>query len=382
MQNAYCLAIVGALLTITPSLFAQSTSNPAATTTTSPVYTYVEQMPSFRGGGTDSVIAYIRHNTRYPAEALQTGAVGRVFVSFVVNAQGQVEQAQVLKGVHPALDQEALRVISTMPAAWQPGKKQGQPVSVALTMPINFAMQSQSKLLAPYANTNAGSAKYPGGPDALLAYLASAPYPEAARAAQAEGRVFIKFKLDATGKVIEARPLTAFEGTQQGKSKPRTINKQVGSTLEQAATQWISAMPAWTPVSKNGAPVASSAIILPVTFRLTPSASAEKVYPYADQMPVFKTLTDPTDILTKLQRAAKYPPMALRNKMQGDVYVYFEVNEAGALEKPEIVSSVGRELDDAVLAAVRSQHPAVAPAKQEGKPVKVFYVVPLSFHIM
>ena len=383
MKKAYCFALVSAFLTITPSLFAQSTPNSAATATTPPVYTYAEQMPSFRGGGTDSVMAYIRHNTRYPAEALQAGVAGRVFVSFVVTAQGQVEQAQVLRGVHPALDQEALRVISTMPAAWQPGKKEGKPVAVALTMPINFAMQSASKLLAPYANTssNSGGAKYPGGPDALLAYLASAPYPEAARSAQAEGRVFIKFKLDATGKVIEARPLTGFEGTQQGKSKPRNATKEISSTLEQVATQWISNMPAWTPASKNGAPVASSTMILPVTFSLTPSASAEKVYPYADQMPVFKTLTDQAGIMTRIQHSVKFPAAALRNQTEGEVYFYFVVNEAGALEQEQIIKSADSALDNAVLEGVRRQAPAVAPARQDGKPVKVFYIMPFTFKI-
>jgi len=376
MKKANYFALAGALLTITPSLFAQST--PATATTTAPtVYTYAEQMPTFRGVVTDSVVTYIRHNTRYPAEALQAGAAGRVFVSFVVSAQGQVEQAQVLRGVHPALDQEALRVISTMPA-WQPGQQQGKPVAVALTLPINFAIPKASQLLAPYASTDT---KYPGGPDALLAYLASVPYPEAARAAQAEGRVFIRFKLDATGKVTEANPLAPFLGTQQGKSKPRSATREISSSLEQAATQWISNMPAWSPVIKNGAPAASSAMILPVTFSLTPAANSEKVYPYADRMPVFKTLTDNTSITTRIQHAVRYPAAAMRSQTEGEVYVYFVVNESGALEQAQIIKSAGSALDDSVLEAVRSQRPAIAPAMQQGNPVKVFYVMPCTFRI-
>ena len=141
-------------------------------------------------------------------------------------------------------------------------------------------------------------------------------------------------------------------------------------------------MSGWTPGTKNGASMPRSFVTVPVTFSLTPSTT-EKVYPYADKMPVFNTANNPAELEMQIQRAVRYPPQALRNRVQGDVYVYFVVNEAGALESPEIISSPGHgELDDAVLDAVRSQRPAITPAMQDGKPVKVFYIIPLKFRTL
>jgi TonB family protein len=373
-QIWYGSTLAGALLTVTSSLFAQSTPSPSPTAGTSPVYTYVEQMPSFRGGGTDSVLTYIRHNTHYPAEAIQAGAVGRVFVSFVVNAQGQVEQAHVLKALHPALDQEALRVIATMPA-WQPGQQQSKPVAVQMTVPINFAMQKAS--LPPASATS--QAQYPGGPEALFTYLGAVPYPAEAQAVQAQGRLFVKVKLDEQGKVASAKLIAPFKGEQKGKSRSQTVNQKISRMLEEAALQWVSAMPAWSPAQAKGVPTSES-ITLPVIFSLSPATtSTEKVYAYADHMPVFATLTNRAGIQERISRAIRYPPQAMRNQVQGDGYVYFVVNEAGALEQAEIISSPGVELDKAVLDAVTMQPGAVAPAQHEGKPVKVFYVMPFSF---
>ncbi len=334
-------------------------------------------MPTFRGGRTDSVMAYIRRTTRYPAAAIEAGATGKVFVTFVVNTQGQVEQVQVVKSAHAALDQEALRVISAMPASWQPGQHQGKPVAVALTVPISFAMLTAKPTPHPNAVQGRVGPTYPGGPEALLTYLESAPYPEAARAAQAEGRVFIKVRLNREGKVLEAKPFVPFTAQQRVNSRPRASSKEISQLLEQAALQWISAMPAWSPVIKDGVPITSNSFVLPVVFSLT-KPSSEKIYPYAEQMPTFNS---PNGLEANIQRASTYPALALRRGVQGVVQVYFVINEAGVFEQAEILSSPGPELSDSVLQAARKQLPAATPAMNQGKPVKVFYILPVSFAI-
>ncbi|WP_375433942.1 TonB family protein [uncultured Hymenobacter sp.] len=370
----YCSALTGLLLVVATRLFAQTTQPPTTAPNATQVYTFAEQMPRYNGGGNDSIVAYLRRSTRYPAEAIQAGASGKVFVTFVVNVQGQVEQARVVKPVHPALDQEALRVVAGM-STWQPGQQQGKPVAVAMTVPISFAIQQPS--LAP-----ALAAQYPGGPEALLTYLGAIPYPEAARSVGLDARVFIKFKLDKEGKVLEVKPIGPLMRKPQQNPPPRADIDAAKLVLEQAATQWIQAMPAWTPARLDGAPVESDPFVMPLVFNPTPSAiPKEKVYPYADQMPVFNTPTDKYDIQTKIQRSLKYPAQALRNRMEGTVYLYFVVNEAGALEQAQVVRSAGPELNQAVLEAALSQPAATTPAKLNGKPVKVFYVVPFTFKI-
>lgn len=375
-KASYWSALTGLLLVVATSLFAQTTSPPAASSTATQVYTFVEQMPRYNGGGNDSIVAYLRRTTRYPPEAIQAGASGKVFVTFVVNAQGQVEQARVVRPVHPALDQEALRVVTAM-SVWQPGQQQGKPVAVAMTVPISFAIQQPAS-----DPTAIVDAKYPGGPEALLAYLQSIPYPEAARPVGLDARVFIQFKIDKEGKVIEAKPIGPLMRKPQQTPSPRAEIDAAKLALEQAATQWIQAMPTWTPATLKEAPVESDMLVMPLIFNPAPStASKEKIYPYADQMPMFATPASKYDIQTKIQRFLKYPAQALRNRMEGTVYLYIVVNEAGALEQAQVVRSAGAELNQAVLDAALSQPAALTPAQLKGKPVKVFYVVPFTFRI-
>jgi len=104
-----------------------------------PIFSQVEEMPKFSGGHTE-VLKYLHKNLRYPAIAQENGIQGRVVVQCVINKDGSVSDVQVLQGVDPALDKEALRVVSTMPR-WTPGKQRGKPVRVRYTLPITFRLQ-------------------------------------------------------------------------------------------------------------------------------------------------------------------------------------------------------------------------------------------------
>lgn len=96
-------------------------------------YMVVDRMPSFRG----NVNAWLSSHLQYPAEAAKNGIQGRVIVKFVVDSDGNVSQAQVVRGVDPSLDREALRVVNSMPR-WNPGIHNGQPANVWFTLPITF----------------------------------------------------------------------------------------------------------------------------------------------------------------------------------------------------------------------------------------------------
>ncbi|MCX6258464.1 MAG: TonB family protein [Bacteroidia bacterium] len=102
------------------------------------VFTIVEEMPMFPGGD-DSLRKYIAKSVKYPEVARENGIQGRVYVQFVVNGKGKVEQVKVVRGVDPTLDKEAIRIIESLPG-WQPGKQRGKPVKVSFTVPINFKL--------------------------------------------------------------------------------------------------------------------------------------------------------------------------------------------------------------------------------------------------
>ncbi|PID92401.1 MAG: energy transducer TonB [Bacteroidetes bacterium] len=105
------------------------------------VFFIVEDMPTFNGGDPATEFRrYIGENLRYPDIAAENGISGRVIVQFAVNKVGKVVDAKVIRGIDPALDKEAIRVVMTSPK-WTPGKQRGKAVKVLFTFPINFVLQ-------------------------------------------------------------------------------------------------------------------------------------------------------------------------------------------------------------------------------------------------
>jgi TonB family protein len=103
-------------------------------------YTVSEQQPEFQGG-MQGLGQFLASNLRYPADAQKSGQQGQVFVSFVVCTDGTLCDYEVIKGVSPTVDQEALRVIKAMNGKWKPGVQRGEPVKVKYNLPINFTLQ-------------------------------------------------------------------------------------------------------------------------------------------------------------------------------------------------------------------------------------------------
>ncbi|MBR6974904.1 MAG: TonB family protein [Bacteroidales bacterium] len=90
-------------------------------------------------GGQQALMTWLSQNMQYPEEAQKDNAQGRVIVSFIVNKDGSIDEVKVMKSIHPALDEEAARVVKSMPK-WTPGKKDGKPVRVRYSLPISFRM--------------------------------------------------------------------------------------------------------------------------------------------------------------------------------------------------------------------------------------------------
>lgn len=101
--------------------------------------TFVEEMPTFPGGD-EALLRLISDSIKYPQEAVDNGIQGRVTVKFVVSSDGSVKWAEVVRGVHPVLDEEAVRVVSALPK-WKPGKQNGKPVPVWFFVPVNFKLK-------------------------------------------------------------------------------------------------------------------------------------------------------------------------------------------------------------------------------------------------
>ena len=112
----------------------------------------VEQMPQFPGG-TKELMTFLSENVRYPEAAHKAGVQGRVIANFVVEKDGSITEAKIVKSVSPELDAEALRVINSMPK-WIPGMQNDEAVRVKYTVPITFRLQSDNKPVAVQVQNN------------------------------------------------------------------------------------------------------------------------------------------------------------------------------------------------------------------------------------
>ena len=109
---------------------------PAQESPADDAFDVVEQMPEYPGGP-KALMEFLNNNVQYPAEAEKAGIQGRVIATFVVEKDGSISNAKVVKSVDPLLDAEALRVIDAMPN-WKPGMQNGKIVRVKYTIPLSF----------------------------------------------------------------------------------------------------------------------------------------------------------------------------------------------------------------------------------------------------
>ena len=106
------------------------------------VFMVVENQPEFPGG-VQALMKFLGDNVRYPVEAMKSGTQGRVITSFVIKKDGSISDIEIERGVDPLLDEEAIRVISSMPN-WKPGTQKGEAVNVRFSMPVVFRLSNDA----------------------------------------------------------------------------------------------------------------------------------------------------------------------------------------------------------------------------------------------
>jgi protein TonB len=103
------------------------------------IFMVVESMPAYPGGDA-ALYNFLAENIKYPQMAKESGIQGRVFVTFVVERDGSVTDVRVLRGIGGGCDEEAIRVVKSMPK-WTPGKQRGKAVRVQYNLPVKFTLQ-------------------------------------------------------------------------------------------------------------------------------------------------------------------------------------------------------------------------------------------------
>ena len=228
------------------------------------IFQVVEEQPMFPGG-MEEMMKFLQQNIKYPKEAQEQGKQGRVIVQFVVNKDGSITDAKIMKPVDPLLDAEALRVVRSMPN-WTPGKQRGKEVRVRFTLPVTFRLDGgeESKpaevkqvVKAPTQgeeifNVVEEQPIYLGGHEALMKYIQqNIKYPKEAQAQGKQGRVIVQFVVEKDGSITDSK-----------------IVRSADPQLDAEALRIVNAMPNWTPGKQRGEPVRTR-FTLPVTFRLS-----------------------------------------------------------------------------------------------------------------
>ena len=228
------------------------------------IFTVVEVMPEFPGGQ-GALLKFLATNVRYPESAVKNGIEGRVSCSFVVGKDGAISEAEVIRGVSPELNEEALRVINSMPV-WSPGKQRGKVVNVKYTVPVTFRLsggkkKTSSRIVQRQIKEVDTSGRvftvvqqmpeFPGGQASLLKYLATRiKYPAIAQENGIQGRVSCSFVVDTDGSL-----------------KNIEVIRGIDPSLDREAVRVIREMPKWNPGVQNNMAVAVKYTV-PVTFRL------------------------------------------------------------------------------------------------------------------
>ena len=220
------------------------------------VFEVVEVMPEFPGG-IKALMNYFSKSIQYPKEAKDKGIQGRVTLQFIINQDGSLSDIKVNRGVHPALDAEAIRIVNSMPK-WEPGYQRGQAVRVKYTVPVMFRLQEEKFSPTEVKPDDNGvyevvhtMPEFPGGINAFMQYLSkNIQYPVEAKKKGIQGRVIIQVIVDAEGNI----------------TKPKIL-QGIDPLLDAEAIRIANEMPKWKPGMEKGKAVAVK-YTYPIMFRL------------------------------------------------------------------------------------------------------------------
>lgn len=305
---------------------------------TDEVFVVVEEMPEYPGG-VDAMMRFLGETIRYPFEAMTNGIQGRVICNFVIEKDGSVSDVQIVRGIDPHLDDEAIRVIEAMPK-WKPGMQKEEIVRTRFTLPIVFRLTGD---VDDNQKTSDNSSvptedifvvveqqpEYPDGVEAMMKFLGdSVRYPIEAQEKGIQGRVIVNFVVNKDGSITDVN-----------------VVRGVDPSIDAEAVRVIESMPKWKPGKQRGKEV-NVRYTLPVVFRLNaPMDSNDDTSERGAKVIIDGLMPNPVDmsVTGSIQQTAtipggeerfmryiaeniKYPVIAQENGVQGLVKASLKYN--------------------------------------------------------
>lgn len=235
----------------------------------SSVFQVVDKMPEFPGGR-DVMATYLAENIIYPLKAKEKGIQGTVYVTFVVETDGSVTEAKILRGFNKDCDKIALDAVKKMPR-WKPGSQGGQAVRVQMNIPVKFSLDSavdkNDKVVSAEGKAGLDETfsvvdvfpEFPGGDKKRLEFIAeNLVYPEMAMNKRIQGTVYITFVVEKDGSIENIR-----------------ILRGIGSGCDEAAVSAVKMMPKWKPGMQDGKAVRVQ-FNMPIKFSLSEDKGKSK----------------------------------------------------------------------------------------------------------
>ncbi|MFN0176293.1 MAG: TonB family protein [Saprospiraceae bacterium] len=329
------------------------------------VYHYTEVQPQYPGGQ-EALVKYLADNLKYPELAQKNKVEGTVNVLFVVDEMGNVLRPIGQTYEHQPSESklsfipEAVRVVQAMPK-WIPAQHKGKPVRCSMNLPVKFSLGTKpvEGNASPDATgkTTLVEPLFPG--DLFKFLLENVKYPETARKANAEGKVFVEFMVKEDGSLADFKQVNT--------------NISVHPDLVAEAIRVVKIMPKWKPAVQDGK-VVKVKYTLPISFKLDGpkelnEVDAQPEYP-GGQPELYKLLTN----------NVKYPEAAKKAGEEGMVVIVFVVETNGSLSSFESVKTARQDFVDEVIRVLKLS-PTWKPAMKNGKAVKVKYTLPFKFKL-
>ena len=322
-------------------------------TDTTQIFNYVDQMPTLPdGGGNLALVKAVQKQLQLPLEVREGRIEGRVFVRVVVGVSGVGRKAAVVQSLSPACDAAALAAVKRMPRLL-PGRYQGQPVAVLLTVPVMFLSPRHV-----FANTEVSRpARFPGGDATLEQYLQqNKTTPAEVKQRDLQGHVAVRFVLKPDGRIGASEVITP-----------------LCPSCDDEALRLVRGFPRWQPaLGYDDQPVAMYQVVnisfsppAPPTGQAAP-VPENQVYSQVEQMPVLPGRSGPAGLQAALQELMEYPERA----SSGEGQVSFVVEPDGRVTRPLMLKPINGALDEAVLAAAL-RLPRFEPGRHNGQPVAV-----------
>ncbi len=331
-----------------------------------PVFTIVEQMPQFPGGE-KRLVYYLSEYTKYPPRAKANKIEGTVVANFVVSQTGRVMNVRVAKSADPALDDEAVRAVSSMPN-WTPGKQNGIPVDVSYSIPIEFKLQNagkgtsdaESSEMEDLQNQMTEIKEQISDHQTKISELQKIS--TSAQTGDNQKQITdLRKKTDDLQKQLSAsqRQITSLERTFGTSQNEKADNqKQIAELRNQLSAikgQMLGISSQLTDLHVQYAPVS---------------------YQRVEEMPKYPG--GEIEMMNFIKSTLKYPVTAQARGIKGSALVLFIVDRNGKIVNAVVTNEIDPLLSTEVLRVIKKM-PDWTPGRQGGKAVNVACTIPIRF---